>query len=135
MGFEFINDGTSLVYYKYEHQFLVLSSLCYLYFYSNHGKFVNDEVVYQGPNVSYATAQAILYSFTQNTHIDIIRVQGEFLSGNVKGNTSSANWIINTISETATMNTAFEDIVDNARIESEADGILDFTESNPFGEA
>ena len=99
------------------------------------GTFVNDEVVYQGPNVSYATAQAILYSFTQNTHIDIIRVQGEFLSGNVKGNTSSTNWIINTISDTATMNTAFEDIVDNARIESEADGILDFTENNPFGEA
>ena len=102
---------------------------------SGTGTFVDDEVVYQGPNVSYATAQAILYSFTQNTHIDIIRVQGEFLSGNVKGNTSSANWIINTISDTATMNTAFEDIVDNARIESEADGILDFTESNPFGEA
>lgn len=99
------------------------------------GKFVNDEVVYQGPNVSYATAQAVLYSFAQNTHIDIIRVQGEFLSGNVRGNTSSANWIINTVSDTATMNTAFEDIVDNARIESEADGILDFTENNPFGEA
>jgi len=99
------------------------------------GTFVNDEVVYQGPNVSYATAQAILYSFAQNTHIDIIRVQGEFLSGNVRGNTSSANWIINTISDTATMNTAFEDDVDNARIESEADGILDFTENNPFGEA
>ena len=99
------------------------------------GTFVNDEVVYQGPNVSYATAQAIIYSFAQNTHIDIIRVQGEFLSGNVRGNTSSANWIINTVSDTATMNTAFEDIVDNARIESEADGILDFTENNPFGEA
>jgi hypothetical protein len=99
------------------------------------GTFVNDEVVYQGPNVSYATAQAIIYSFAQNTHIDIIRVQGEFLSGNVRGNTSSANWIINTISDTATMNTAFEDDVDNARIESEADGILDFTENNPFGEA
>jgi hypothetical protein len=32
------------------------------------------------------------------------------------------------------MNTAFEDIQDNARIESEADGIIDFTETNPFGE-
>ena len=97
------------------------------------GTFVNDEVVYQGPNVSYATAQAILYSFTQNTHIDIIRVQGEFLSGNVRGNTSSANWIINTISDTATMNTAFEDDVDNARIQAESDGIMDWTETNPFG--
>jgi hypothetical protein len=32
------------------------------------------------------------------------------------------------------MNNAFEDVVDNARIESEADGIIDFTEHNPFGE-
>ena len=68
-----------------------------------------------------------------NTHIDIIRTQGTFVSGNVRGNTSSANWIINTISDTATMNTAFEDIVDNARIEAEADGIMDWTETNPFG--
>ena len=53
----------------------------------------------------------------------------------MRGNTSSSNWIINTVSDTALMNTAFEDIVDNARIESESDGILDFTEHNPFGEA
>jgi len=102
---------------------------------SGTGTFVDDEVVYQGPNVSYATAQAIVHDFAQNTRIDIIRVQGQFLSGNVRGATSNANWVISTISDTATMNTAFEDIIDNARIESEADGILDFTESNPFGEA
>jgi spore coat polysaccharide biosynthesis protein SpsF (cytidylyltransferase family) len=64
----------------------------------------------------------------------VIRVQGNFVSGNVVGNTSGAQWIINTISDTATMNNAFEDVVDNARIESEADGIIDFTENNPFGE-
>jgi hypothetical protein len=33
------------------------------------------------------------------------------------------------------MNDAFEDIVDNNRIETESDGILDWTETNPFGEA
>jgi hypothetical protein len=31
------------------------------------------------------------------------------------------------------MNNAFEDIVDNARIESESDAIIDWTETNPFG--
>jgi hypothetical protein len=31
------------------------------------------------------------------------------------------------------MNTAFEDVIDNARIEAEADGIMDWTETNPFG--
>ena len=102
---------------------------------SGSGTFIADEIVYQGANLAYATAQAIVYDTTANSSIDIIRVIGNFASGNVRGNTSSANWIINTVSDTATMNTAFEDVVDNSRIESEADGILDFTENNPFGEA
>ena len=100
---------------------------------SGTGTFVNDEIVYQGVALANASAKAIVHTFTKNTHIDIIRTQGTFVSGSVKGNTSSANWIINTISNTATMNTAFEDIVDNARIEAEADGIMDWTETNPFG--
>jgi len=98
------------------------------------GKFVNDEIVYQGANLTYATAQAIVYDFTPNTHIDIIRVQGTFASGNVYGNTSSANWNSITVDDTAYMNTAFEDIQDNARIERESDSIIDFSEVNPFGE-
>lgn len=100
---------------------------------SGSGTFVNDEIVYQGVALANASAKAIVYTFAKNTHIDIIRTEGTFVSGNVRGNTSSANWIINTISDTATMNTAFEDIVDNARIEAEADGIMDWTETNPFG--
>ena len=98
------------------------------------GKFVNDEIIYQGPNLSFSTAQAIVHDLTPNIHVDVIRVQGNFVSGNVVGNTSGAQWIINTISDTATMNNAFEDVVDNARIEAESDGIIDFTEHNPFGE-
>jgi len=101
---------------------------------SGSGNFVEDEIVYQGANLAYATAQAIVHNTTANSFIDIIRVSGSFLTGSVKGNTSSANWIINTVSDTALMNTAFEDVVDNARIQSEAAGILDFTEHNPFGE-
>ena len=98
------------------------------------GKYINDEIVYQGANLAYATAQAIVYDFTPNTHLDIIRVQGTFASGNVYGNTSSANWNSITVDDTAYMNTAFEDIQDNARIESESDSIIDFSEVNPFGE-
>jgi hypothetical protein len=101
---------------------------------SGSGNFVADEIVYQGANLTYATAQAIVYSTVTNSSVDVIRVIGNFATGNVRGNTSSANWIINTVSDTALMNTAFEDVVDNARIQAEADGILDFTEHNPFGE-
>lgn len=102
---------------------------------SGSGKFINDEIVYQSANtLSNATAQAIVHSFSPNTHLDIIRVQGTFVSGNVRGNTSNAQWIINTVSDSATLNDAFEDIIDNTRLQSEAASILDFTEVNPFGE-
>jgi hypothetical protein len=102
---------------------------------SGSGTFVRDEIVYVGASLANATAQAIVHSFTPNTHIDIYRVRGDFTTGNITGNTSGALWSINTVSDTATMDDAFEDIVDNNRIETESDSIIDFSEVNPFGEA
>jgi hypothetical protein len=102
---------------------------------SGSGTFVRDEIVYVGDSLATATAQALVHSFTPNTHIDIYRVRGDFTTGNITGNTSGALWSINTVSDTATMDDAFEDIVDNNRIETESDGIIDFSEVNPFGEA
>jgi len=102
---------------------------------SGSGTFVANEIVYQGANLANSTAQAIVYTYNTGTSLDIIRVIGTFNSGNVRGNTGNANWIINTVSDTALMNDAFEDVVDNNRIETESDSILDFTEKNPFGEA
>lgn len=99
------------------------------------GKYLNDEIVYQGTDLANSTAQAIVYDFVPNTHIDVIRVQGTFSTGNVIGNTSGAISNTSVISDTAYMNTAFEDVQDNFRIEAESDSIIDFTESNPFGEA
>jgi hypothetical protein len=99
------------------------------------GKFVNDEIVYQGSTLSTATAQALVYDFVPNTYIEIYRTQGDFVSGSaLKGNTSTANWTITSISDAVTQNTAYEDIIDNARIEAASDNIIDFTEVNPFGE-
>ena len=99
------------------------------------GKFLNDEIVYQGSNLSFATAQALVLDFVPNTHIDIYRTQGTFVSTtNVKGNTSNASWGITLVSDAATQNNAYEDIIDNARIEAASDGIIDFSETNPFGE-
>ena len=99
------------------------------------GAFVSNEIIYQGSSLANSTAQAIVYAYNTGISVDIIRVIGTFNSGNVRGNTSNANWVINTFSDTATMDNAFEDIVDNNRIETESDSILDFTEHNPFGEA
>ena len=101
---------------------------------SGSGTFINDEIVYVGANLSSASARAIVYDFTPNTHVDVIQVRGTFSSGTLTGNTSNAQWSINVVDDTAYMNNAFEDIIDNARIEGESDSIIDFTEVNPFGE-
>ena len=97
------------------------------------GKFVNDEIVYQGTDLANATVTGFVYDFTPNTSLDVYRTIGTFNTGTLKGNTSNAQWTISVVSDTATMNNAFEDIVDNARIESESDAIIDWTEHNPFG--
>ncbi len=98
------------------------------------GKFVNEEIVYQGANLAFATAQALVHDYLPGQYVDVYRIQGDFTSSLLKGNTSNANWTINVVSDAATMNSAFEDIFDNARIEASSDGIIDFTEHNPFGE-
>ena len=104
---------------------------------SGSNTFSADEIIYQSTDgtLANASAQALVHTFNPNTSIDVYRTQGIFGSGNVIGNTSSAQWIVNTADDTALMNTAFEDIHDNARIEAGSDGILDFSETNPFGEA
>ena len=96
-------------------------------------QFTTDEIVYQGTNLANATVTGLVYDFTPNTTIDVYRTIGTFNTGLLKGNTSNAQWTISVVSDTATMNNAFEDIVDNARIESESDAIIDWTETNPFG--
>jgi len=100
------------------------------------GSFVPGEIIYQGSSLATANAQAIVHSYTAHSSVSIIRVQGSFATGNVRGNTSNAlRSAITYNDDTQVGNSIFEDIADNVRIETEADGILDFTEHNPFGEA
>jgi hypothetical protein len=99
------------------------------------GSYLNDEIVYQGANLAFATAQALVHDYLPGQYVEVYQVQGDFINGILKGNTStSTSRTINVISDAATMNNAFEDIFDNARIEASSDGIIDFTEHNPFGE-
>jgi hypothetical protein len=100
------------------------------------GIFTPGEIIYQGSSLASANAQAIVYSYTPNSAVTVIQVQGIFASGNVYGNTSGALrsvLVFNT--DTQVDDNVFEDISDNTRIESESDAILDWTEKNPFGEA
>ena len=100
------------------------------------GRFINDEIVYQSANtLANATATAIVHDFTPNSQVTIIKTIGTFASGGtIKGNTSGAVWTISTADDLVALDNAFEDIIDNNRIQAEANAIIDFTDTNPFGE-
>jgi hypothetical protein len=100
------------------------------------GAYTNDEIVFVSPDNTYAnaTAEAIVHNYTTGSSVDVYRVQGTFTTGDLVGNTSGAIWTLNSVSDSSDFDNAFEDVVDNNRIETESDGILDFTEHNPFGE-
>jgi hypothetical protein len=101
------------------------------------GTFVADEIVYQGTDLANANAQAIVHTWTPTTRkLDVYRVQGTFAnSTNTIGATSNAIFVTaGTLDTGAFDDNPFEDITDNTRIQNEADGIIDFSEVNPFGE-
>lgn len=104
---------------------------------SGSGTFENDEIVYQGNTLASATATAFVYDSSTsgaNKYINVYRANGSFISANVKGANSGAIYMANVVSNIVTMDNAFEDIIDNNRLDVEGDNILDWTESNPFGE-
>jgi hypothetical protein len=99
------------------------------------GRFLNDEIIYQGASLATANAQALVHDFHPSTDIDVYRIQGLFKNGQtIRGNTSNASATIIVNSDAPSMNTVFEDIQDNARIEAESINLIDFSETNPFGD-
>jgi hypothetical protein len=102
------------------------------------GTYIPEEIVFQGTDLANASARAVLHSYTKapNVEISIIRVIGNFLPGsNVIGVTSGAEYVIDTVDDSTQVDeNVFEDNADNTIIEQESDGIIDFSEKNPFGE-
>jgi hypothetical protein len=103
---------------------------------SVNGRFLNDEIVFVGTPNGYANTevQALVYDFNPNVYIDVYRTIGQFTTGTLRGLTSGAYATLTATDENYMDNNAFEDIVDNSRIQTESDEILDWTEVNPFGE-
>jgi hypothetical protein len=102
------------------------------------GTFVSDEIVYQGTTLANATFQSIAYDWSATTRkLNVIRTIGTYANNTItKGATSGASFTSSGTANTSyNDNTAFEDIMDNSIIEGESDSIIDFSESNPFGEA
>ena len=100
------------------------------------GAYLVNEIVYQGANLEYSSASAVVYRFEPYSSLDIIRVKGSFTSGvNVVGNTSGAIYpVLQENTDTQVDDFVFEDLINNTQIEREAVDIIDFSESNPFGE-
>lgn len=102
------------------------------------GTFTAEENVYQGTSLANSTFRAVVHTWTPSTRkLDVIRTIGTYANNtSTKGETSGAVWTSSGTANTSfTDNNAFEDIIDNFRIETESDAIIDFTETNPFGEA
>jgi hypothetical protein len=100
------------------------------------GTYIPNEIVYQGANLEFSTSQAVVYRFEPNSAIDVIRIIGTFANGaNIIGSTSNASYpCIFADTSTQVNEFIYEDDADNVIIQNEADGIIDFTEHNPFGE-
>ncbi len=96
------------------------------------GSFTVDEIVYQGASVTAATARAYVSEWNAVTRTLRLRnIYGAFASNtNVNGASSGALWSLNSGNTQEDASTTFDD---NVRIETEADNILDWTETNPFG--
>lgn len=102
---------------------------------SGTGDYLKDEIIYQGSNLANANATALVYSWNSSSKTLIVdQIIGAFSSANgtIKGNTSLAAWTLST-TDISNYNAAFEDIVDNYRIQTEGNQFIDFSESNPFG--
>jgi hypothetical protein len=94
---------------------------------SGSGSFQTNEVV--TGSLSGTTARVRKWTASTN-QLEISNVTGSFVSGEtVVGTTSSASYKIRKVD----VNVGNDGFADNNEIETEADSILDFSESNPFG--
>ena len=97
------------------------------------GAFSIDEAIYQGPSLANSTAKGIVVSWSAATRtLRANDTSGTFVAGTgITGDTSNAVWTLTSYDDQALPTTPF---ADNVEFETEADAILDFSESNPFGE-
>ncbi len=101
------------------------------------GNYQQDEIVYQGTDLANATASAIVHTWNNTLrNLDVYRTRGSFTTTlQIVGETSGAIWTqTGTTNDAVFEDTTFEDLIDNNRIETESDSIIDFSEINPFGE-
>lgn len=101
---------------------------------SGAGAYQKDEVVYQGANTNYATATARVKNWNRTDKLlDVINIKGVIGEGSaLTGNTSSASYVV-TSYDRQDFSATLEEFADNVDIQTEANAVIDFSESNPFG--
>jgi len=93
--------------------------------------YIDGEIVYQGASLAASTAKAYVRSWDKtNLKLVLRNIRGAFTGATVIGVSSDAQW---TLVSGNTQEDATEPYDDNVRIETEADNILDWSETNPFG--
>lgn len=96
------------------------------------GTYSASEQVYQGASLAAATATGYVATWDKPTlKLKLRNIKGAFAANsNIIGTSSAAAWSLASGNVQEDANDTFED---NVRIESEADNIIDWTETNPFG--
>lgn len=97
------------------------------------GLYIINETVYQGPNLSVATATATVKEFdATNKELFVYNVVGAFnANSSIIGATSNASY--NILTTELIEDSSIYDQFDNNEIQSEADDIIILDERNPFG--
>lgn len=98
------------------------------------GSFSIGESVYQGPSLANSTGKGIVVSWNSTTRtLRVNDTSGTFAtSTNVTGDISGAVWTQASAADYQELPTT--PFADNKEFETDGDAILDFSESNPFGE-
>lgn len=96
------------------------------------GTYTVGENVYQGANLAAATARGEVVSYASGV-LTVMNSSGNFaINTNIIGDSSAASYTLTSYDPLAFPN---DDNSQNSEIETYADsGVVDFTESNPFGE-
>lgn len=94
--------------------------------------FETNEIVFQGATLAASTARGYVSSWDlPNRKLIIRNIKGSFAANTlVKGATTNAQWTMVSGNPQENATDAFEE---NVLLENEADNILDWTETNPFG--
>jgi hypothetical protein len=97
------------------------------------GNYNQDEIVYQGSNLSHATATAeVKHWIPETKNLELINIKGNLIAAaNLVGSSSNARYTVASLDDLADL--VDYDDSDNRVIQTEANTFIDLSEINPFG--